>query len=172
MRNVGGKFQIFLMDSAGGVPSQLTFGDRSNLFPPAFSPDGQSLVYISTTDNVNNLINRVGINGGAPQPILTAARINSVAVTPGGQLLFNSNVAPNVYRLFRANADGSQVQDITGSGNGGIFVTTSPDGTSIAYDQIVNSGAVNIYTRRVVGGDQSLLVSDAILPSWGAKVAQ
>ncbi|HEX8833659.1 MAG TPA: hypothetical protein VF719_05635, partial [Abditibacteriaceae bacterium] len=68
MRNVGGKFQIFLMDSAGGVPSQLTFGDRSNLFPPAFSPDGQSLVYISTTDNVNNLINRVGINGGAPQP--------------------------------------------------------------------------------------------------------
>ena len=41
-----GHAQLFLMDSDGGDPTQLTFDDRVNWFPHP-SPDGRTLLYLS-----------------------------------------------------------------------------------------------------------------------------
>jgi Tol biopolymer transport system component len=86
---------IWLANSDGSDPVPLVRDERLNL-DPHWAPEGDSLVYISSSSQVSMLFNaevrRISVFGGAPQTVLNGVVNgvvnNDIDVGPKGQLLF------------------------------------------------------------------------------------
>jgi tricorn protease len=118
-----GNFNVYVMPSEGGQPKQLTFyqgsaqplSDRMGVLNQVigWTPDGNSIVFLSRRDASNGWIKRpytVRIEGGLPQPM---------PMEDGGLLSFSadgSKIAYNrIFRNFRQwkRYTGGLAQDIT-----------------------------------------------------------
>jgi dipeptidyl aminopeptidase/acylaminoacyl peptidase len=82
---------IWLANSDGSDPVPLVRDERLNL-DPHWAPEGDSLVYVSSSSQASILSNaevrRISVSGGAPQTILNGVLNVDIDVAPGGQLLF------------------------------------------------------------------------------------
>ena len=60
--------RLYIQDYPNGTPRVLTSGSGEGEFMPAWSPDGQSIVYTTWTTTGGH-IKKVSVNGGAPQAL-------------------------------------------------------------------------------------------------------
>ena len=127
-RGSDGRNQLWLrlMDSLDAHPLPGTEG--ANL-DPAWSPDGQSIVFMA-----GNAIKRTEINGGTPQTLASyGAPSTGVSWGPGDVILFDSTAA-----ISRVAASGGEVTQVTAIdskhgelGNARPFLL--PDGKHFLY---------------------------------------
>ncbi len=76
--------RVYVMDWPGGTPERLTDSD-ANEHMPAWSPDGEDIVYTTWDDNAGGHLYRVDSGGGDPTRLTTApALYNNPAWSPDG----------------------------------------------------------------------------------------
>ena len=135
MRAVNGNRDIWLVDTARGVPTRFTF-DAAIDQMPVWSPDGNRVVFMSMRTGVFNLHGRLSSGAGADELLLESdqGKVPNDWSSDGQFLLFRSTDPQTSYDLW--------VLPISGDKKPFPFLKTpfeeregqfSPDGKWIAY---------------------------------------
>jgi dipeptidyl aminopeptidase/acylaminoacyl peptidase len=151
------------VEEAAGNPAndgthQLTRGMGSNI-QPAFSPDGERIVFISDRDG-NREIYLMERDGSDQQRLTTTPDVQEdlPSFSPDGTQILFGGAAGGYEELYLMRLDGSQVTNLTnmpGSNEG--RPRFSPSGQFIVYDSDV-SGNWEIYLARLGAGGLSEIV--------------
>lgn len=128
---VDGRSELILANRSGGNRRQLTHkgADEGH---PTFSIDGLQIAFDSDREG-NREIYSMAANGDAPRRLTNDPAIDQAPAwsRDGRQIVFMSNRSNKDFDLFRMNADGTGVQQLTHGGMNG-FPQYSPDGGQLA----------------------------------------
>jgi Tol biopolymer transport system component len=139
---------IFIMASDGGEPRRLTFDHASIPSPPAWTRDGQSIVFSSTRSSIPTLW-RILVSGGSP-----------VQVPQVGVVTLHPSISPKGYRLAYEQLIGASsiwvaelgkidsknsLMKVSASGGRNWSPELSPDGKKIVFESD-RSGSMEIWT--------------------------
>jgi dipeptidyl aminopeptidase/acylaminoacyl peptidase len=164
--------QIWMADTTGGAPRQLTYGPTSSSSPD-WSPDGRTLAFLSERSKGDRRqIYLMPLDGGEPRPLTTAGEgVNRFAWSPDGRsIAYTSTDAESeairtrterygeftvvghddrMAQLYVVDVAGGAVRQLTH----GPFVVGSfdwsPDGRAIAFDHEVNSSPASSGTTDI-----------------------
>ncbi len=173
---LNGGNSICLINSDGTHFVQLQ--DRSE-FPPAWSPDGQTIAYGNLQDSEIHVINADGTNDIARTSDHTNSR--SPTWSPDGTRIAFSNTmrdGDDNVEIYIMNADGSNPHKISDPGpDSGLYDLLpdwSPDGAHIAF--LRGSGSDGrVYTMDQNGGNITPVTGGGdLFPTWspdGEKIA-
>ncbi len=129
---------IFLLAVDTGEKKQLTVTSGQGDLFPAFSPDGQSLLFSRAKAPRNHLYDlyRVPVAGGEPRPVSSDHDRSSASgawTADGGEIIF----AGDMYEggLFRVNAQGGKPQTFSPGGQFGYYPSISRQGHRLTYSE-------------------------------------
>lgn len=154
-RSVGGKgdlpnWQIFVMDLDGSNRQRIT-RDANDAIMPAWSPDGQHIVFASKIDD-NRDVFVINLDGTG---LLNLTNHPANDYTPswspdGRQVIFSSNRL-GYWEMFLVNSDGTDVRRIADEAIGGQSPVFSPDGKLIAFSARDEENNWDIYIMPAPG---------------------
>ncbi len=145
-------YDIFMADLKGNIVKQLTHSKGYDA-EATLSPDGKKMIYTSTkggdidlyimdlkTGREKRITHTIGYDGGAwfspdgKKIIWRASRPSTPEEIKEYQSLLAENlVAPTNMEVFTANADGSNVQQVTAFGNANWAPAFMPDSKRIIF---------------------------------------
>lgn len=155
-----GAKEIFVMAYDGYGEQRIT-NDNGLALNPAFSPDGDQIMYVSYRVHDNGipnvdiaLLNRGG--GIPPAVIRTPGQDTSPAFSPDGRRIAFSSTRDGAgsgnAEIYVAQRDGSDIRRLTENSAIDTSPTFSPDGNRIAFVS-ARAGGVHLYTMDVDGSD-------------------
>ncbi|HEX6913140.1 MAG TPA: hypothetical protein VF142_22205 [Longimicrobium sp.] len=154
---------------------------NSHDYPAAPSPDGASLLTVSTVGEGQSQLERMvllplrGTGAGRPLGPL-AGRSRSPSWSPDGTWLVFESDSASFRDLYRVRADGTGLVRITRNPEGNFEPAVSPDGRSIAFVSS-RDGDAEVYVMRADGGEPRRLTAfyrDDWAPRWspdGRRIA-
>lgn len=170
--------EIYTMNADGRGEARLTDNSDSDLFP-SFSPDGAKILFASDRVNGGGSAAIFTMNAdGSNQTRLTFDDEFTLDYYPAWspdntKIIFRSNRGDGYVELWRMNADGGGLTQVTTDLNfNETQPTYSPDGTKIAFGRESNAGELNdIFTISAAnGGGLANLTNTASqneeYPSW------
>lgn len=132
-RNGNTAFNIWRVDADGRNPMQLTRGTYDS--EPAFSPDGESVVYVTNEEHVPKL-RKVPIGGGQPVP-LTEEFSQHPAFSPDGKVLvyyrMNQKQRDQRHLVFIPAQGGKPIKTLAAPKNFGSVMQWAPAGDALWY---------------------------------------
>ena len=134
------------LDGAGRQEVAITPNDEGG---PAYSSDGQWIAYESDKAGNFDIYKMRGDFTLMPPLTNDPARDMAPAWSPDGSfLVFMSNRSNPDFDLYKMNADGSGVEQLT-RGGANWFPQVSPDGTSVAYHNGRDVHILSLKTRQI-----------------------
>lgn len=175
-------YDIFVADLNGKVTKQLTH-EKGYDAEPTISPKGDKVVFTSTRNgdldlyvmdidgkNVKQITTDLGYDGGAwfspdgGKIVWRASRPTAEAdVKEYKELLAQGLVAPTNMEVFVANADGSNVQQVTKLGKANWAPNFMPDGKRIIFasnHEYERGFPFNMYTINIDGSNLQKISHD------------
>jgi Tol biopolymer transport system component len=157
--------QIFLRLLRGGDPIQLTH-DAADASAPAWSPDGKSIVYVSSQANSPCRVMEVPVPAGQSHQIgqcRVSAR-SSLAIDPSGRALYFSDGAARGApdRIVRLDLDNGRVSGVTHSASSEVSDASpvvSPDGRMLLYTRLPGGPKYEIRVLSLSSGADRLLAA-------------
>ncbi len=146
---------IWRMDVDGGDQKQLT--DKADDRPDC-SPDGRSVVYVSTANK--DTIWKVGVDGGQPLQ-LTEKLSFSPAISPDGKQIvcfYLEDQNSPIKLAILAFQGGQLVKTLPLAGQAGTNLSWNADGSAVVY--VVTSGGVSNLWAQPVNGTQRKRLTD------------
>lgn len=175
--NREGSYHIYVMNSDGTNPEQLTDFSAFKEFP-IISNDGTQIAFVSRRDfNIDNLY--VMNADGSNVRRLTDSAGGGLLVhswSPDDNMLAYSNERNGNLEIFTIDTSGTDEQRLTQNDAGDNYPSISPDGETIVFASDRN-GDFDLYTMNIDGSDVTQLTSgdDVDLdPRWspdGSKIA-
>lgn len=152
-----GANDIWVADSDGRNPVQLTKFGRALNGTPRWSPDSRWIVFDSRVEGQADIY-IISVDGGAPRRMTTES---SSEVRPswshdGRWIYFASNRSGD-YQVWKMPAEGGAARQVTR--NGGLNALESVDGKLIYYSR--SSTRPGIWKAPVDGGQEELVIDDA-----------
>ncbi len=143
--NADGNLELYLLDLAGlnlaqltpahVEPKRITYNETDD-GSPAFFPDGQRIVFVSSRNEVNQLYT-IEIDGQNEKPILipNATRYDcyNPTVSPDGKTIAYVSARDGDMEIYLIDADGKNERRITGDIGVSIQPAFSPDGRYLVY---------------------------------------
>jgi len=157
-----GSFEIWVCDSDGTNPIQLTSFDR-HTGTPRWSPDGRHIAFDSRIET-HSAIYVISAEGGRPRR-LTAETSDDVVPSwsrDGRWIYFASNRTGG-NQVWKAPAEGGESVQVTKQG--GFAAFESPDGKFIYYAKGLN--APGIWRIPVEGGEEARVLDQPKAGYWG-----
>jgi serine/threonine protein kinase/Tol biopolymer transport system component len=156
-----GASHLWRMDIEGGNQQELT--NRSDVYP-SYSPDGRSVVYVSTANQ--ETVWKVRTDGGAPVQLTNQLSL-SPAISPDGKqfacMYIENQNSPATLAVFSLEG-GQPVKQLPLAGQLGTNLSWTVDGNAIVY--VLTSGGVsNLWAQPVNGAARKQLtnfISDRI----------
>lgn len=166
-----GAAEIWVMDADGGNARQATRNRSINAFP-AWSPDGQSILYMSYQFQRAPRLFRL-VRGGAAkagrllQGLDPEAAVYRGVYDPSGQRMAVVVSVDGAPEIFVVDADGRNPRRLTRSKAIDVSPTWSPDGRRIAFVSD-RSGSPNLYVVDAGGGEPRRLTFGGYhtAPAW------
>ena len=132
---------------------------------PAWSPDGESIMYLRagyTAGNIPDHINRLNVQTGIETIVIEKGfTIDHMDWSPDGRWL----VFESWGKLYKMRAEGDSITRLTGGPND-LYPNWSPDGSRIVFDAGWGSDSVGIYTMRPDGTDIRHVASFGYAEDW------
>jgi eukaryotic-like serine/threonine-protein kinase len=157
-----GNGEVWIAQSDGSNPMQLTSSQNSFAGSPSWSPDGRTIAFDSLRDGSWNIYT-VSSQGGAPRPIVVRdgndARPSWSA--DGSWIYFGSN-ASGTSEIWKVPAEGGEPEQVTL--HGGYHSAESPDGKFVYYGKRDEPG---LWRMPVAGGNETLVIKDLALADQG-----
>jgi len=185
--NRSGSNQLFIMDMEDGKPRQLT-DFTGGAETPAFSPDGQSIVFDVYVGEDNNDVYTIRPDGGSLQQLTDSPGYDGHPhwSADGKRIVFNSDrTSPDPeagwsdrwHEIFSMNTDGSDVRQHTQCKAVCTYGSLSPDGTKVLYRKVTSTAGFNwelgnidgnseIFMADIDGGNETNLSNNAAFDGW------
>jgi Tol biopolymer transport system component len=154
---------IYVVSSAGGEPTRLTFDGKAD-YAPCWSPDGKEIAFVSGREGTIDIW-AVSAGGGDPRKVTTLPGAEDGPVwSPDGRWIafeYKNNI-------WKIPARGGEAQQVSDSGERHFYPTWSPDGKEIAFTAQVKSGR-QLWAVDVASGAIRKILDDkgwSYAPSW------
>jgi Tol biopolymer transport system component len=131
-------FRIVLATLGDGEARAITAPDTGSLgdIDPRFSPDGRTLAFVRSVNEVTKDVYRVPLEGGEPTRVTFDNRkINGLAWSPDGERLLFTSTRSGVYGLWSTDPDGSDLRLLPVGQENVQQPSTSPGIDAIAFEQ-------------------------------------
>ncbi len=159
----GGKGQIYVMDSDGANPHNVTH-DAFNNDSPAWSPDGEHIAFQSNREGPVKIC-VMDADGSHVRALAPGAR---AAWSPDGKRLAYYAAVELHNEIFVLDTTGGQPRRITFDQDFDAAPAWSPDGQRIAFTSARNH-KLEIHDMKVDGSDRRILATgrgNSRLPAW------
>lgn len=131
----GGAHQLWLLSLVNGETSQLTTPLAGSLgdIDPLFAPDGRSIVFVRSSDEVTKDIYTLDIDRNSLTRLTHDNRkINGVAWSPDGRQLLFTSTRSGIYRLWTIDREGGEPQPLSLG-----WESAQRPGTSLGVDALI-----------------------------------
>jgi eukaryotic-like serine/threonine-protein kinase len=147
--------EIWVSDSDGANPVQLTELESPLSTAPYWSPDGSKIVFQSIVDNQRDIF-VIRASGGKPTKLTDhPADDNQPSWSPNDKWIYFSSSRDGRQRIFRMPADGGDPKPITE----GQYALESPDGREL---YVVRSTRPRSVWRVPLDGGQEVMLWDSV----------
>ena len=125
--NRSGSFEIWVTDSAGTRPVQITAFGRNESGSPRWSPDGKSIAFDSNAEGQLFQIYTINADGGKPLRLTDGAFENAMPCwSQDGKWIYFESSRTGRSEIWKVSANGGEPHQITT--NGGYTAVESADG--------------------------------------------
>ena len=162
--------EIWICDSDGSNPTQLTTIGGLQVTGPKWSPDDQRIVFHTWQGSQTDLY-VISPSGGAPRRLTTSPGRNDFACwSPDGRWLYFSADHTGTLQIWKMPSSGGEAVQITRNPMGGHDPHLSPDGKVLYY----SNGFPNPKSvwRMPVEGGEEVKVLDSVHPWAGWTVRE
>lgn len=174
-RQLGGTWDIWLMEEDGSNPTNLT-NDPAVDMRPMTSVDGARIAFMSERAGPPDVWTML-IDGSGLQNVTQNAAVDEQPTwfADGERLAFSSN-RDGSFDIWLVNRNGTNPQQLTSGAAIDRQPAVSPDGSQIAFVRTQNS-QTDVWVMDVNGGNQTNLTNGAganLRPAWfpdGSKIA-
>jgi len=158
-----GSSEIWVCNSDGSTPIQLTGFGGAGVGTPRWSVDGSRIVFDSTQAGQSDIY-AINSEGGMPQRLTedAAEDIRPSWSRDGRWIYFGSNRSGD-WQIWKFPAAGGQAAQVTKQG--GREAIESPDGRFVYYFK-GGSGSYGIWRIPVEGGEEALVLDQAFQGKW------
>jgi Tol biopolymer transport system component/DNA-binding winged helix-turn-helix (wHTH) protein len=156
-----GSHELWIADSDGSSPTQLTSFAGPWTGMPNWSPDGEELVFVARPAGQADLY--VVSASGAPPRRLTSYPGDEIAPSwsRDGRSLYFGSRRSGAWEIWRLDRNGGQAVQVTTEG--GYAAVESPDGEWLLLTKIDQPG---IWRLPLGGGEEELLVQNLEARDW------
>ena len=157
-----GSWEIWVCDSDGQHPLQLTTFKRRLAGSPRWSPDGREIVFDSRADG-NSEIYVISAEGGQPRRLTNDPAEDVVpSFSRDGKWVYFSSNRSGSPQIWKMSAAGGQAVQVTRQGGGDTF--EAPDGQWLLYAKGRN--VPGIWRIPVTGGEETLVLDHHRAGFW------
>lgn len=157
-----GVFEIFVMDADGLNPRQVTDLGGTN-WDPAWSPDGQLLVFSHLEDSWS--LYTVNADGSGLRSLDAAGSGWKPAWSPDGTQIAFASDRGGKWALFVMGADGANTRPITLGATNDLEPVWSPDGSQIAFASD-RTGPMSVFVMDADGANVTSTGQQGIPSDW------
>jgi len=156
-----GANEIWICDSSGSNPVQLTSLSASNSGTPRWSPDGQHIVFDSRKEGHSDIY-VISAEGGSPRRLTTEPFENNVpSWSRDGRWIYFSSDRTGTMQLWKVPVQGGQAVQVTREG--GFAAFESPNGKFLYY---IKAFAGPIWRMPIEGGKEIRILDQSIQWSY------
>ena len=156
MSNRSGSLEIWICDSDGSNPVQLTSFRGPMVTDPRWSPDGGRIAFDSDAEGQFDIW-VINANGGKPQRITTdPANDGNPSWSGDGRWIYFDSARTAEQQVWKIPADGGDAIQVTR--DGGFAPLESPDGRFIYYTKAL--GETSVWRLPVKGGQATKVLEN------------
>jgi Tol biopolymer transport system component/DNA-binding winged helix-turn-helix (wHTH) protein len=160
--NRSGAREIWISNSDGGDPAQLTSYRGPITSNPRWSPDSRRLAFDSRPDGYAAIF-VVGAEGGSPHQVTPAGQdCLAPSWSHDGQWLYFGSNRDGSWQIWKVSVAGGPLTQVTQSG--GYEAVESPDGKFVYYNKF-GFYTVGVFRLPVDGGPETMVLD---LPQLGS----
>jgi Tol biopolymer transport system component len=151
--NRSGHYEVWVCDSDGSNPRQLTFLEDPHTFAGSWSPDGNQIAFFSPKEGSWDIY-VMNVTGGFPRRLTTEASDEAVPrwSKDGDWIYFASNRTGR-FELYKMPVEGGDAVQLTTNGGGVAFEST--DGRFLYFAKSdPEGGPRGIWCMPIDGGEQ------------------
>lgn len=169
--NIYGNWEIFIQSVDGDEKVRVTNTERQNYFP-YFSPDGETLIYVSFNDSYSEAIIFACYTQTNEHIQLTkeGAFNSDPHWSPDGETIaFHSKTTDGFQHLFLLDLTLDSIVQLTFDETVDSNPKFSPDGAWVAFIREASDGDSEVYLVPASGGDPINLTNDSMnnyMPTW------
>jgi Tol biopolymer transport system component len=157
-----GMQELWIADADGRNEQQLISFNGRRGGTPAWSPDGQSIVFDWRTEGGRGDIYIIPVRGGAPRPLTNDPADDLVPTwSRDGRSIYFASTRTGVYQIWKVSPQGGEPVQVTK--NGGTYGKESLDGKILYYAKL--GGLRPSFWRVPVGGGDEVQI-DVKLASY------
>ncbi len=162
-----GSLEIWVTDSDGQHPVQLTFFNRSFSGSPHWSPDGRQIAFNSRAEGRGDIY-LISAEGGKPRRLTTDPEEDvAPSWSRDGKSIYFCSTRSGSHRLWKMPATGGEAVMITKQGEGGHVSVESHDGHFLYYQHWQKRDVVpGIWRVPLAGGDETLILDHHRAGFW------
>jgi len=160
-----GSTQVWVCDSDGSNPLQLTSSGGGMTGTPRWSPDGRQIAFDSDEEGHGGVY-LVNAEDGRSRRLTTATGISNNYVpswSRDGKWVYFTSDRTGAWQVWKMPAEGGQAVQVTKKG--GFAAFESPDGKTLYYAKGRN--APGLWRLPVQGGEETLVLEQLGAGLWG-----
>ncbi len=160
-----GSSEIWVSNSDGTNPVQVTALGAPHTGTPRWSPDGRQIVFDSNLEGQREIY-VINASGGKPRRLTTepAADVRPSWSRDGRWIYFGSNRS-GAWQVWKAPAEGGAATQVTQQGGREAFA--SPNGQSIYYTK--GPGRTSLWRVPVAGGEEVKVLEPVVQGFWAVS---
>jgi Tol biopolymer transport system component/DNA-binding winged helix-turn-helix (wHTH) protein len=158
-----GSWQIWVCDSDGSDPLQLTSSGGRETGTPSWSPDGRQIAFGYITEG-HGEVYAVNAEGGKPRRLTTGTSNDVVpSWSRDGKWIYFASDRTGDYQTWKMPAEGGQASQVTKKG--GMAAFESPDGKTLYYAK--GQTVPGLWKLPVQGGEETPVLEQLGAGYWG-----